>query len=178
MQKPEKLFFFASIVIVILFVLTGCASKQGGRVSVILDNSGSMLQNDPQFLTKEVVTNFMVGFGAKSRLAMILFHQEAKLVKPLTDLTGLVARANFLKSLDQVNYKGLLSDSPAAIERAIYELKLNGRINARKVIILLTDGIVDTGDKARDLVKAKWLKESLAQECKSVLYVRDLGLFL
>lgn len=136
-------------------------------IVLVLDNSGSMRQNDPQFLTKEVVTNFMVGFGAKSRLAMILFNQEAKLVKPLTNLTGLVARANFLKSLDQVNYKGLFSDSPAAIERAIYELKLNGRVNARKVIILLTDGIVDTGDKARDLVKAKWLKESLTQECRN-----------
>jgi len=136
-------------------------------IVLVLDNSGSMRQNDPQFLTKEVVTNFMVGFGAKSRLAMILFNQEAKLVEPLTGLTGLVARANFLKSLDQVNYKGLFSDSPAAIERAIYELKLNGRVNARKVIILLTDGIVDTGDKARDLEKAKWLKESLTQECRN-----------
>lgn len=136
-------------------------------IVLVLDNSGSMRQNDPRFLTKEIVTNFMVGFGAKSRLAMILFNQEARLVEPLTDLTGLVARANFLKSLDQVNYKGLFSDSPAAIERAIYELKINGRINARKVIILLTDGIVDTGDKARDLEKAKWLKESLAQECRN-----------
>jgi len=88
-------------------------------------------------------------------------------VEPLTDLTGLMARANFLKSLDQVNYKGLFSDSPAAIERAVYELKLNGRNNARKVIILLTDGIVDTGDKVQDLEKTKWLKEDLTQECRN-----------
>jgi len=136
-------------------------------IALVLDNSGSMQKNDPQFLTREVVTNFMVGFGEKSRIAMIIFDQEAKLVEPLADLTGLMARANFLKSLDQVNYKGLFSDSPAAIERAVYELKLNGRSNARKVIILLTDGIVDTGDKAQDLGKTKWLKEDLIQECRN-----------
>ncbi len=136
-------------------------------IALVLDNSGSMQKNDPHFLTREVVTNFMVGFGENSRIAMIIFDQEAKLVEPLTDLTGLMARANFLKSLEQVNYKGLFSDSPAAIERAVYELKLNGRSNARKVIILLTDGIVDTGDKAQDLEKTKWLKEDLAQECRN-----------
>lgn len=136
-------------------------------IVLVLDNSGSMKANDPKFLTREVVTNFMVGFGEKSRLAMIIFGREARLVEPLTDVSGLVARANFLKNLEQVNYKGLFSDSPAAVERAVYELKLNGRINARKVIILLTDGIVDTGDKAQDLEKTKWLKEDLAQECSN-----------
>ena len=136
-------------------------------IALVLDNSGSMQKNDPQFLTREVVTNFMVGFGQNSRIAMIIFDQEARLVQPLTDLTGLMARANFLKSLDQVNYKGLFSDSPAAIERAVYELKLNGRSNARKVVILLTDGIVDTGDKVQDLEKTKWLKEDLTQECRN-----------
>jgi pSer/pThr/pTyr-binding forkhead associated (FHA) protein/Mg-chelatase subunit ChlD len=136
-------------------------------IALVLDNSGSMQKNDPQFLTRDVVTSFMGGFGEKSRIAMIIFDQEAKLVEPLADLTGLMARANFLKSLDQVNYKGLFSDSPAAIERAVYELKLNGRSNARKVIILLTDGIVDTGDKVQDLEKTKWLKEDLTQECKN-----------
>lgn len=136
-------------------------------IVMVLDNSGSMKANDPKFLTREVVTNFMVGFGEKSRLAMIIFDQEVRLVEPLADVTGLVARANFLKSLDHINYKGLFSDHPVAIERAVYELKLNGRINARKVIILLTDGIVDTGDKAQDLEKTKWLKEDLAQECSN-----------
>jgi Mg-chelatase subunit ChlD len=76
-------------------------------IALVLDNSGSMQKNDPHFLTRDVVTNFMVGFGENSRIAMIIFDQEAKLVEPLTDLTGLMARANFLKSLDQVNYKGL-----------------------------------------------------------------------
>ena len=181
MKKSITAFFgFALILLAALFggYAQVEASKEGAQsesrlvlqefdIALVLDNSGSMQKNDPHFLTRDVVTNFMVGFGENSRIAMIIFDQEAKLVEPLTDLTGLMARANFLKSLDQVNYKGLFSDSPAAIERAVYELKLNGRNNARKVIILLTDGIVDTGDKVQDLEKTKWLKEDLTQECRN-----------
>jgi pSer/pThr/pTyr-binding forkhead associated (FHA) protein/Mg-chelatase subunit ChlD len=136
-------------------------------IVLVLDNSGSMKQNDPQFLTREVVTNFVVGFGKKSRFAMIVFDQEAKLLEPLTNLSGLIARANFLSSLEQVNYKGRFTDTPAAIERAVYELRLNGRGSALKVIILLNNGIVDTGDTARDIERTKWVKETLAQECSN-----------
>ncbi|NQT68653.1 MAG: FHA domain-containing protein [Desulfobacteraceae bacterium] len=181
MKKSITAFFgFALILLAALFGSYAQveAKKEGAQpesrpvlqefdIALVLDNSGSMQKNDPQFLTREVVTNFMVGFGKNSRIAMIIFDQEAKLVQPLTDLTGLMARANFLKSLEQVNYKGLFTDSPAAIERAVYELKLNGRSNARKLIILLTDGIVDTGDKVQDLEKTKWLKEDLTQECRN-----------
>jgi len=181
MKKSIAVFFGFALVLPALLLYSYAkveAKKEGAQpesrpvlqefdIALVLDNSGSMQKNDPQFLAREVVTNFMVGFGKNSRIAMIIFDQEAKLVEPLTDLTGLMARANFLKSLDQVNYKGLFSDSPAAIERAVYELKLNGRKNAHKVIILLTDGIVDTGNKVQDLEKTKWLKEDLTQECRN-----------
>ncbi|MFC1815138.1 FHA domain-containing protein [Thermodesulfobacteriota bacterium] len=135
-------------------------------IVLVLDNSGSMMKNDPNFLTLEVVTNFLSSLGKESRLGMVIFDKEAHLIEPLKDLISSVAKAKFLKNLETVNYKGRLSDSPAAIERALYELKTNGRKDARKIIILLTDGIVDTGDPQKDLEKEKWLKEDLAFESK------------
>ncbi|MCK5668811.1 MAG: FHA domain-containing protein, partial [Gammaproteobacteria bacterium] len=60
--------------------------------------------------------------------------------------------------------KGLYTNSPAAIESAIYDLKNNAREDARKVIVFMTDGIVDTGNADRDLEKTKWLKEDLAAD--------------
>jgi pSer/pThr/pTyr-binding forkhead associated (FHA) protein/Mg-chelatase subunit ChlD len=135
-------------------------------IVLVLDNSGSMKKNDPQFLTREVVTNFVNGLGEDSRLGMVIFDQEARLAEPLNELTATEAKATFLMSLDKVNYKGQFTNSPAGIERAIYELKTNARKDVQKVIIFLTDGIVDTGDKAKDLEKEKWLKEDLAQESK------------
>ncbi|MDF1590298.1 MAG: FHA domain-containing protein [Desulfobacterales bacterium] len=135
-------------------------------IMLVLDNSGSMMKNDPKFLTPEVVTNFLGGLAEGATLGMIIFDQEARLLEPIKALTNSVEKAKFLKSLERVNYKGRYSDSPAAIERALYELKTNGRPDAARIIILLTDGIVDTGDPAKDLEKERWLKEDLTLECK------------
>jgi pSer/pThr/pTyr-binding forkhead associated (FHA) protein/Mg-chelatase subunit ChlD len=135
-------------------------------IMLVLDNSGSMKQNDPEFLTREVVTNFLNGLGKEARLGMVIFGREAVLAESLVEVAAPEVRAKFLKSLDKVDYKGQFTNSPAAIERAIYELKTHGRKDAQKNIIFLTDGIVDTGDKNQDLEKEKWLKEDLARESK------------
>jgi len=133
----------------------------------VLDNSGSMRSNDPNFITREVVTNFVSDLGERARLGMVIFDETAELVEPLTSLDNAETRASFLKGLDLIDFKGKFTNSPAGIERAVYELKTNGRPHAEKIIIFLTDGIVDTGNKNQDLEKEKWLKEDLTQESKN-----------
>jgi len=133
----------------------------------VLDNSGSMRNNDPNFITREVVTNFVSDLGETARLGMVIFDETAELIEPLTSLDNSQIRASFLKGLDLIDFRGKFTNSPAGIERAVYELKTNGRRDAEKIIIFLTDGIVDTGDKNQDLEKEKWLKEDLTQESKN-----------
>jgi len=133
-------------------------------IVIVLDNSGSMKKNDPDFLTRDVVTGFLGDFDGKTRIGMVFFDQDVRLAQPLTSLAKLQDRARFLNKLETIRYDGLYSDSPAAVERALYELKAQGREYADQVMILLTDGIVDTGDKTRDVERARWLKVDLARE--------------
>jgi len=133
----------------------------------VLDNSGSMRNNDPNFITREVVTNFVSDLGETARLGMVIFDETAELIEPLTTLDNAQIRASFLKSLDLIDFRGKFTNSPAGIERAVYELKTKGRGDAEKIIIFLTDGIVDTGNKNQDLEKEKWLKEDLTQDSKN-----------
>ena len=142
-------------------------SKQGELdIVFVLDNSGSMRINDPNFITREVVTNFVSDLGETARLGMVIFDETAELVEPLTSLDNPEIQAGFLKSLDLIDFKGKFTNSPAGIERAVYELKTNGRPQAEKIIIFLTDGIVDTGNKSQDREKEKWLEEDLTQDSK------------
>jgi Mg-chelatase subunit ChlD len=141
----------------------------------VLDNSGSMIKNDPMFITRKVVTNFIGALREGFRLGMVIFDQDARLVEPLTVMTTPEATNRFLKNLDKIDYQGQFTNSPAGVERALYELKKSGRKEARKVIILLTDGIVDTGDRNQDLEAEKWLKEHLTQESQK-LGVRIFGI--
>ncbi|MFB3116656.1 MAG: VWA domain-containing protein, partial [Gammaproteobacteria bacterium] len=132
-------------------------------VILVLDNSGSMKKNDPQFLTKQAVTEFINKLDESTRAAIIIFDQDVRMAVPLTDITS-ASRQGLLDSLSKINYRGLYTNSPAAIESAIYDLKNNGREEARKIIVFMTDGIVDTGNADRDLEKTKWLKEDLAAD--------------
>jgi len=135
-------------------------------VIFVLDNSGSMIKNDPQFITREVVTNFLMNLQAQFRVGMVIFDSGASLIEPLSSMDAVSDTERFLESLERINYKGQFTNTPVGVERAIYELKSNGREEAEKIIILLTDGIVDTGDTAQDAAGEEWLKDQLALECK------------
>jgi len=130
-------------------------------IVLVLDNSGSMQKNDPKHLTKVAVRTFLKTLGGDTDVAVLIFDQGVRLAMPLTPLNE-ETRPRFLHSLDAINFKGLLTDSPAALERAIYELKVNGRTGVERSILFMTDGIVDTGNKARDADKIRWMREELA----------------
>ena len=132
-------------------------------VFLVLDNSGSMKKNDPNFLVNKAVKEFISQQDENTRVGIVIFDQDVRLSVPLTD-ASLSNREKILNSLEKINYKGLFTDSPAGIERAIYELKNNGRPDAQKSIIFMTDGIVDTGAAEKDLEKSKWLREDLAPD--------------
>ena len=132
-------------------------------IILILDNSGSMKKNDPQFLAKDAVTQFVENSSEDARIGVVIFDQDVHLRVPLTPALA-ENHARILASLDSIDYRGLYTNSPAAVERAIYELRINGRAEADKIAIFMTDGIVDTGDTAADLVSAKWMREDLAAE--------------
>jgi uncharacterized protein YegL len=132
-------------------------------VVLVLDNSGSMKKNDPEFLTSQAVREFVSRLDEDTRLAIVIFDQDVRLAMPLTPISE-QSREQITKSLAQINYKGLFTDSPAAMERAIYELKNNGRPDSRKSIVFMTDGIVDTGNSEKDVEKTKWLREDLAPD--------------
>jgi len=144
-------------------------------IMIVLDNSGSMRKNDPKLLTKKVVADFLEGLSQNSQVGIIIFDEKANLGVPLSSLSSEETRQSVLASLEAVTYRGQWTDSPAGIERALYELKSKGRENVPKTIIFMTDGIVDTGDKARDLERAKWLREDLAAESQRH-HVRIFGI--
>ncbi|MEM7469268.1 MAG: VWA domain-containing protein [Pseudomonadota bacterium] len=149
-----------AITVLTLFIFpVGAAAEQD--VLLVLDNSGSMKKNDPEFLATTAVREFIESLSSETHAGVLIFDQRVTLAVPLTVAEG-PNKQLLLNSLDDINYRGQLTDSPAAVERAIYELKTNGREVADKYIVFMTDGIVDTGNAAADVEKTKWLREELA----------------
>ncbi|MGH8581989.1 MAG: FHA domain-containing protein [Gammaproteobacteria bacterium] len=141
----------------------GAAFASPGDVVLVLDNSGSMRHNDPDFSLQLGVAALAAGMEGDTRVAVVLFDQGVRLALPFTpraEITGKV----FRRSLAALNYRGRYTDIPAALDRGIYELKRNGRPEAQKSIVLLTDGVIDTGNAGHDREGARWLREELAAD--------------
>ncbi|HMM76532.1 MAG TPA: VWA domain-containing protein [Gammaproteobacteria bacterium] len=127
----------------------------------VFDNSGSMRKADPDFAAREEAKKFLAGLTGDIHAGVIVFDQNVKLTAPLAPVGEGSALA---QSLDSVDYRGRFTDSPAAVERAIYELKTKGRPDAQKSVVFMTDGIVDTGNRQQDAERTRWLREDLAAD--------------
>lgn len=133
---------------------------------LVVDNSGSMLENDPAFLTRAAVSAFARHLDTDSRIALLLFDTTARLEVPLIG-TGEETRESFAAAIGKIDFSGQRTNTPAAIERAIYELNFRGRKDALQSIVFITDGIVDTGDPEADREKGRWLREALTADART-----------
>ncbi len=149
------------LVLVVLFSCAPGAGRAASDVMLVLDNSGSMRKNDPEFLLKPAVSAFVAALDADTRAGLLIFDEVIDYAVPLADLDA-ATQAAIDGAVGDIDYRGQYTNSPAAVERAIYELKRSGRDEAARVIIFMTDGIVDTGNPEIDAEKTKWLREELA----------------
>ena len=160
----------AALFLLLLLVLPGAALEAAPEkeldILLVIDNSGSMKKSDPEFIIRRVLADFFASLADNTRLGMVVFDSQAQLVKSLEDVSGTDAEDEFESQLARIDYQGRRTNTPAAVERAIYDLKTNGRKEAQKIVVLLTDGIVDTGDKDADIESQRWLVEDLAGESR------------
>lgn len=143
----------------------------------VIDNSGSMKKNDPNFITPQVVSTFVRQLANNTQVGVVLFDQKARLLTPMTLISDATGQQQVIDSLQKIDYLGQFTNTPIGIERAIYELKTNGREEAQKGIIFVTDGIVDTGNKIKDQELTKWLKQDITAKSK-LMGIRIFGIAL
>lgn len=144
----------------------GAAPGAALDVVLALDNSGSMKKNDPNALMPKAVSEFASRLSAKSRFGIILFDQNARVTLELTEAGTPEFQSRVAESLHSLDYSGRLTDIPAGAERSIYSLR-NSRPEVQKVVVLFTDGIVETGNPQKDLERSRWVRENLVQEAKN-----------
>jgi hypothetical protein len=146
----------------IAVLLAAGAADAARDVLLVLDNSGSMRANDPSKLAPEAVAQFIARQPSDARVGIVIFADQPELVVPLTPVDA--GRADFAAALQRLNYVGKWTQTASAVERALYELRLNGRPDAQRAVVVMTDGIIDSGDAKRDAEMSEWLRGSLAPQ--------------
>src|SRR5689334_12385970 len=158
MSHPRGAGMLRSIIAagLLLASLPALASRD---IMLVLDNSGSMRANDPGNLAPQAVTEFIQGQPSDTRVGIVLFSTEAALVMPLTP-SEIAAEGAAQEALQKhFNYRGRWTQIAAGVERGLYELRNEGRADATRAIVLMTDGIIDTGNRTRDAELHQWLRQ-------------------
>ncbi len=160
------LIFICSILSGSFRVYAETSRQRQWDIMFVLDNSGSMKKSDPDFQMRNFVREFVRHLRNGNRVGIVVFDENVRLSMKLTPATDKDFNDKLNFCLQRIDYQGLLTKSPSAIEKAVYELKHSGRKGVEKCIIFLTDGIVDTGDKTRDAERSNWLENSLTRDAK------------
>ena len=146
-------------------LLTAGPALAARDVMIVLDNSGSMKLNDPGRLATPAVTEFIAGQPRDTRVGIVLFTGSPELVLPLMP-AEVAADGEAATALKKFTYRGAWTQTASAVERGLYELRNEGRPEATRAIVLMTDGLIDTGDKRKDEELNQWLRGELATQAK------------
>jgi len=109
---------------------------------VLLDSSGSMQRTDPKRLRDQAAKLFVRFFGDTDRVSVFQFDQEVKRVSTFAPVT-----VESVKELDgalpTITNSGRFTDLELPLEAAFATLQAEGRKEAKKIVILLSDGQMD-----------------------------------
>lgn len=143
----------------------GQIAADGLDTVLVLDQSGSMKQSDPQRVLLQAASRFVENLGAKDFAGLVVFGGQARAVHPLASVQA-EGRRDLLADIAKIRYDDSRTNMAAGIERGLYELKQHGRTGASPILIFLTDGIMDTGSNAKDAEMREWLLKRLLPEAR------------
>lgn len=138
-------------------------------VLFVFDNAGGMQAADPHLDSVAMARDFLAKLGNERRVGVLVFDDKVSLTAALNQPEQLA------KALAKANYRGTHANSPAAVERALYELKTNGRPEVAKAIVFMTHSGVETGNPTLDADRARWLRDELSKDA-AALKVQIFGL--
>ncbi len=112
---------------------------------LVLDQSGSMVETDPEYLCREAARVFVLKLSenCSARVSVVPFSEEPGQTLPLMSLTDERSLQDVLSFLDAFSYTSGDTDIGKAMEAAASILIEGGRQDSAKLIVLLTDGVID-----------------------------------
>ncbi|HEY9199026.1 MAG TPA: vWA domain-containing protein, partial [Gammaproteobacteria bacterium] len=116
---------------------------------LVIDSSGSMKETDPRRLRVPAAKMFITLLGEKDRVGLISFSDNGY---PITHLTpaGKANQANLFAGVEKVSAKGAYTNLHAALAKGMEMLEREGDSQRRRMLVLMSDGKMDTGDFDQD----------------------------
>lgn len=123
------------------------AARPPTQTIILLDESGSMKKNDPRRLSLEAVRLFYELSAETDQIAVVAFGDRPRELVPLESADD-ASRAALRGAMRRVRFADRTTDVEAALVASLELFETLGESDARRAIVLLTDGKVDLGPRA------------------------------
>jgi Mg-chelatase subunit ChlD len=145
----------------------GVAAERHGIAAVlIVDTSGSMKKSDPLMIRRAAVQLFVSLLDAQDTVAITGFDDDARVLAAAVALDT-ASRRRLLAAAGRITSKGAHTNLHTALDEGLELLQTIPDRGERRMLILLTDGIMDSGDATRDAAYAAELRGAFAARCRN-----------
>ena len=132
-----------------LLPLNAAENSNGVDAVLVIDSSGSMKTTDPRRLRVPAAKMFISLLSANDRIGLISFSDDGYPIAHLTQADK-QHQAELLASVEKVSAKGAYTNLYAALAKGYEMLKREGDSKRRRMLVLMSDGKMDTGDFDQD----------------------------
>jgi hypothetical protein len=136
-------------------------------VVLVMDSSGSMKKTDPLSLRIPAAKLFVSLLDKDDRAAVVSFTDKGIELIPLTDIDNNENREKLMNAIDKITSDGLYTNLYEAFDSGYNILSKGNNAGREKIIVLMSDGMMDVGDADKDRELMQKLKNSLAADLKS-----------
>jgi len=147
--------------------------KQPLDAVVIMDSSGSMKLTDPKQLRKPAAKLFISLLDTEDRLSVVSFSSQAWPITFLTQLKTDKQLKQALRATNKVSHKGIHTNIHSALSKGIELLKESDQLNREPIIILMSDGQMDVGNKE----KSERLREEIFENLLPQLIEHNIKIY-
>lgn len=155
------------LILSFLYVLANPVVASSDLADVILVVDGSAISNASHQESLEAAIKATAdGLDENSRFGVFEFDANSSQQSPLEPVSGGLRQKLLASLLLSSNRQESKLNPASALEKAIYRLRTEGRNEADRIIVMLSDGIMQAGDATRDNSLSKWLKDELSVEAR------------
>lgn len=111
------------------------------NVVMVIDDSGSMTQSDPNNSRYSAAKALVTSMDNDNQVAVVTFNDEASVVLPLTSIADQVNREKVLTAIDTLETTEGGTNISGAISEALQVIDADSNKNQGAMVILLSDGV-------------------------------------
>ena len=139
--------------------------EKGVDAVLVIDSSGSMKNTDPGNLRKAAAKMFISLLGKEDKVGIVEFDREGRLLSRLIAAEEGKTRKDLFRAIGSITSAGLFTHIHDGIRKGFDLLATSSA--ADKVLILLSDGKMDLGDRTKEEFLTAQMTDSLFPALKA-----------